>query len=148
MRNLILTGACVLSMCLALAACSNTRDLKHSTRTGKIFDIRVGDQLIPEQMRVRPGDEVRWVNARSEPINIVFVDELKDRLSCQNGFVTGGSIKGMFSENAPIARITTLQPNDHASLCFASAGTYTYNTRMDAVVAGGEKNLRGNIVVE
>ncbi len=67
MRNLILTGSCVLSICLALVACSNTPDLKHSTRTGKIFDIKIGDQLNPEQMRVRPGDEVRWVNTRNAP---------------------------------------------------------------------------------
>lgn len=148
MRSLIPTEVCLISMCLVLAACSNTPDLKHSTRTGKIFDIKVGEQIAPDQMQVRLGDEVRWINSRSEPINIVFVDNLKDRLSCQDGFITGGWFKGMFSENATVPRITTLQPNNHASLCFASSGTYTYNTRMDSVVPGGEKNLKGSIVVE
>ncbi len=146
MRNWIQSIA-VVTICLGLIACSSTPELKHSTRTGKIHDIRVGEQLQPQQLEVHLGDEVRWINSRSAPIDVAFVDDIKDRLSCQNGFVTGGFFKGIFSENAPVARITTIQPNEYASLCFAAAGEYMYNTRMQSVTPGGEKNFRGNVLV-
>jgi hypothetical protein len=47
-----------------------------------------------------------------------------------------------------VARITTIQPNEYASLCFATPGAYTYNARMDSTLPGSEKNLKGSIFVE
>lgn len=98
-------------------------------------------------MQVRLGDEVRWINIRGAAVDVVFVDNLKDRLSCQDGFIRGG-MKGMFSENASNPSVTTIQPGGSASLCFVSPGKYTYNARMEAMVPGGEKTLIGSILVE
>ena len=135
------------AMPVFLAACSSAPELKHSTRTGKIYDIKIGDQLMPQKLSVHPGDEVRWVNSRSAPIKIVFVDVIKDRVSCEHGFITGGAVTGMFSEDATKARITTVQPDDFASLCFATPGMYVYNARMESPTPGGEKNLEGVVQV-
>lgn len=147
MKRLLLVGIAAASMCLFLAGCSGPQ-LKHSTRTGKIHDIKVSERIDPEELHVHLGDEVRWINTRGGDIKLVFVDDLKDRLSCQDGFVTGGWFKGLFSENATVARITTVQPNEHVSLCFATPGAYTYNARMESSVPGSEKNVKGKVVVE
>lgn len=146
MKRFILVGIAAASMCLFLAGCGP--QLKHSTRTGKIHDIKVSDKLDPEQLQVHLGDEIRWINTRGANITVVFVDDLLDRLSCQKGFITGGFFKGLFSDNATVARITTIQPNEYASLCFATPGAYTYNARMDSTLPGSEKNLKGSIFVE
>lgn len=137
----------IIALSTLLGACNSGTDLKPSTRTGKISNIMIGEQIKPEEMQVHPGDEVRWVNIRNAPINVVFVDSLKDRLSCQSGFITGG-VKGMFSETAPKANTTSIAPNESASLCFMTPGTYVYNARMESTVPGGEKDLRGRVVVQ
>lgn len=146
MRFLLRKDVWLVMLPWVVMACSSGPDLKQSTRTGTIADIKIGEQLSPQRLEVRRGDEIRWINSRSAPIDIVFVDSLKDRISCQNGFVTGG-LTGMFSEDATKASVTTIEPDNYASLCFASPGTYTYNARMKAVVPGSEKNLTGTVSV-
>lgn len=138
----------LLTLTTLLVACNSGPDLKHSTRTGQISNIMVGEKIKPEQLQVHPGDEVRWVNMRNAPINVIFVDSLKDRLSCQNGFITGGAFKGMFSDSAPKANMTTIAPNESASLCFTAPGTYVYNARMESTVPGGELAVMGRVVVQ
>lgn len=147
MKSVLLMGIAAATLLAFLTACSGP-ELKHSTRTGKIHDIKVSERIDPEELHVHLGDEVRWINTRGADIKLVFVDDLKDRLSCQDGFVTGGWFKGLFSENVTVARITTVQPNQHASLCFATPGAYTYNARMESSVPGSEKNVRGSVLVE
>ena|SRR3982751_6604581 len=130
----------ILMVALCLAGCqtssplsSEKRDLAKFTRTGAIHDIRIGEAIAPEQLAVKAGDEVRWVNTRSASGQIVFTDSLKDKVSCHNKF------SGMDS--------TKVQPNDYVSLCFSSPGTYKYTARMGSPVPGGEKNLSGSLVV-
>lgn len=130
----------ILMVALCLAGCqtntplsSEKRGLAKFTRTGAIHDIRIGEAVAPEQLAVKPGDEVRWVNTRSASGQIVFTDSLKDKVSCHNKF------SGMDS--------TKVEPNDYVSLCFASPGTYKYIARMGSPVPGGEKNLSGIVVV-
>jgi len=138
----------VTALCLLwLAGCASETELWKSTRTGHIHDIKVGDSLSPERFDVRTGDEVRWINTRSAPVKIVFVDPIKDRVSCQKGFQHGG-LKGLFSDDASAIEVTTIEPNQYASLCFSAPGSYTYNARMEANTAGGEANLAGKIFVE
>ncbi len=111
-----------------------------------IHDIKVGESLNPPKLEVRVGDEIRWINTRSAPVRIVFVDPLKDRVSCQNEFEFGG-LKGMFSDEASNVGETTIEPNQYASLCISSPGSYSYNSRMVANTPGGETTLTGKIWV-
>ena len=131
----------ILGALLVMAGCqtgsplsSEQRELAKFTRTGAIHDIRIGEVVTPPQLTVKPGDEVRWVNVRSAPGQLVFTDTLVDRVSCQNKF--GGK------------DATTLLPNDYISLCFSSPGTYKYIARMGSPVPGGEKNLSGIVQVQ
>ncbi len=113
---------------------SQQRELAKFTRTGAIHDIRIGEVITPPQLTVKPGDEVRWINVRSAPGQLVFTDTLVDRVSCQNKFLGKD--------------FTTLGPNESISLCFSSPGTYRYIARMGSPVPGGEKNLSGIVQVQ
>ena len=106
-------------------------ELPKATRTGAVHDIRIGETISAPEIQVRPGDEVRWVNVRNAPGKIVFTDSLTNKVSCQNKFAGKDS--------------TTVSPNEYASLCFATPGTYTYVARMEATVPGGESILSGTI---
>ncbi len=136
----------ILVLGAALVGCAG-KDLAPSTRTGKIHDVRIGQDLNPKQVSVRVGDEVRWINSRSAPVKIVFVDSLSDKLVCQNSF-RSGRLMSMFSDEAGKLNVTTIEPNEYASLCFASSGSYVYNVRMESTAAGGEANTSGTVLVE
>ena len=132
------TYVCIaLGLVIIAAGCSTGKDLAQSTRTGKIHDIRIGHSIEPRELQVRPGDEVRWINARNAPVRVVFIDTLKDQVSCQKQFKL--SAKTTFSN---------ISPNDYSSLCFLSPGAYTYNTRMESTAPGGEENAVGRVYVE
>jgi plastocyanin len=125
--------ACLLTT--IAAGCSTGKDLAQSTRTGKIFDVRIGESLSPKEIEVRLGDEVRWVNARNGSVRIVFVDSLQDKLACQKNFKTK-------------TNTANISANDYASLCFMAPGAYTYNARMESPAPGGEVNAAGRVLVE
>ena len=64
------------------------------TRSGDLQDIFVKDSVSLSELRVNAGDEVRWTNKRMEPIQIVFFEPVRDRISCRNnfgGYFTGGT---------------------------------------------------------
>ena len=133
--------------CLVLTSCSTGKDLPQSTRTGNIHDVKISDVLRPKELQVRVGDEVRWVNARNGSVKVVFVNPLRDKVSCQNQFIMT-SLKGIFSADASGINTTTIDANKYASLCFSSPGAYTYNIRMESPAPGGEMNTSGRILVE
>jgi len=83
------------------------------TRSGDVKDIIIGDTLSPGEVLVSPGDEVRWVNKRAEPVRIVFLSPVSDKqLLCKNNF---GEL--MTPSNA-----ATLDTNETASACFRDPG--------------------------
>lgn len=134
-RFAILVVSVMIAGCQATSPLtSEKRELPKFTRTGAIHDIRIGEAIAPPQITVKPGDEVRWVNTRSAPGQIVFMDTLVNRVSCHHKFSGKDS--------------TPLQPNEYISLCFSSPGTYKYIARMGAPVPGGEKNLSGIVQVQ
>lgn len=138
---------CFIVLPLLFVACNTGPSLKHSTRTGNIADIKITERLNPQMLEVKRGDEVRWINSRGESVDIVFVDSLQGRLSCENGFFNGG-VTGMLSKNATNTNVTTIGPDKYASLCFTTPGTYVYNARMEASVPGSETNLKGTVSVK
>jgi len=92
-------------------------------------------------LRINPGDEVRWINQRSMPVTVEFLGAALDAVTCARGFGERGLTN-------PLGRLweeTTIEPNDGAGLCFTTVGTVIYNARMEPAVAGGETIESGTI---
>ncbi|MEX0830175.1 MAG: hypothetical protein WD032_08005, partial [Nitrospirales bacterium] len=108
------------------------------TRTGDVKDIMIGDDLTSGHIAVSPGDEVRWINKRSAPVRIIFLDpEWDNQLSCKNNF-------GGWMTRSDTAELAT---NEAASVCFRDAGTFRYTVRMESDRASGELNVSGIVKV-
>jgi len=109
------------------------------TRTGDVKDIIIGEKLSAPEVSVNQGDEVRWVNKRTDPVQIVFLDPVaNDRLSCKKNI--GGLMTG--SDTAKLAT------NESASACFRDVGQVRYTVRMDSTIPGdGITNVPGVIQV-
>ena len=120
---------------LLLAGCQGTPTV---TRSGDVKDIIVGDNLTAGEVAVSPGDEVRWVNKRTAPVRIVFIDPLWDKqLSCKNNF-------GGLMTPSDTAKLAT---NETASVCFRDPGYYRYTVRMESARTTGELNVSGVVKV-
>lgn len=108
------------------------------TRTGDVKDIIIGDNLTSGDIAVNPGDEIRWVNKRTLPVRVVFIDEIWDKqVSCKNNF-------GGWKTSGDTAQLAT---NETASVCFRDAGTFRYTVRMESARTTGELNVPGVIKV-
>ena len=108
------------------------------TRTGDVKDIMIGDSLTSGYIAVGPGDEVRWINKRTAPVQIVFLDpEWDKQLSCKNNF-------GGWMTRSDTAQLAT---NETASVCFRDAGTFRYTVRMESDKAIGNLNVPGVVKV-
>lgn len=111
---------------LIIVGCAS---IAETSRTGTIHDIRFDERMTPTTLNVRVGDEVRWVNHRSTPIQVEFLEDALQDVVCSRGF---SDRLGRSQEQA------TVQPNESISLCFGSVGTVSYNARMATAVAGGQ----------
>ena len=120
---------------LFVLGCQNTPTV---TRTGDVKDIIIGDNLSVAELSVSAGDEVRWVNKRTAPVRIIFLDPMTDKqLSCQNTF--GGLMTP--SHTAKLAM------NETASACFRDPGYFRYTVRMEKAGVTGERNVPGVVKV-
>ena len=120
---------------LLLTGCQSTPTV---TRSGDVKDIIVGDNLTSGEVAVGPGDEVRWVNKRTAPVRIVFLDPMSDKqLSCKNNF-------GGLMTPSDTAKLAT---NESASVCFRDPGYYRYTVRMESARTTGELNVSGVVKV-
>ena len=120
---------------LLLTGCQGTPTV---TRSGDVKDIIVGDNLTSGEVAVSPGDEVRWVNKRTAPVRIVFLDPMSDKqLSCKNNF-------GGLMTPSDTAKLAT---NESASVCFRDPGYYRYTVRMESARTTGELNVSGVVKV-
>jgi plastocyanin len=99
--------------------------------------------MTPENLRVETGDEIRWINQRNTAVTVEFLEGAFDKVSCEQGF----SKRGLTNLRGAREESTTIKSNDSASLCFAVAGTVTYNARMESAVAGGQTIESGTIRV-
>jgi hypothetical protein len=108
------------------------------TRTGDVKDILIGDDLASGEIAVNPGDEVRWVNKRTAPVRIVFLDPLSEKqVSCKK------NIGGIMTPS-DTAKLAT---NESASICFRDPGYFRYTVRMESGLTTGEINVPGVIKV-
>jgi plastocyanin len=108
------------------------------TRTGDVKDIIIGDNHSLGEMVVSVGDEVRWVNKRTAPVRIVFLDTVSEKqLSCTNNF-------GGLMTPSNTAKLAT---NETASVCFRDPGYVRYTVRMESANMTGERNVPGVVKV-
>jgi hypothetical protein len=108
------------------------------TRTGDVKDIVIGDNLSSGETVVSAGDEVRWVNKRTAPVRIVFLDPVSDtQLSCTNNF-------GGLMTPSNTAKLAT---NETASAYFRDPGYVRYTVRMESANMTGERNVSGVVKV-
>jgi plastocyanin len=108
------------------------------SRTGAIHEVRIEDTLSQPNLTAEVGDEIRWVNVRTEPVSIEFTPESVQSLSCNRGF---SNIFGSSKDEAEV------DPGESVSLCFSKNGVYKYNVRMTAAVPGGKIIVPGVINV-
>lgn len=134
----LMTGAALLAVAAGCASIQGTDSIADTTRTGVIHDVSFEERMTPVSLRVRPGDEIRWVNKRSTPVTVEFLGDALADVTCQSGF---SSLLRRQQETA------TIEPNQSASLCFGMPGTVTYNARMTSPVAGGQMIESGTIRV-
>lgn len=128
--SIILT--CLVSLFLYTGCAMNLAD---SSRSGRVHDINIEQDVTPDEMTALIGDEIRWVNHRTGSVHVVFLDGDLEHVSCQRGFRS----LGMLQES------TKVTSGNAASLCFAKAGIYKYNVRMEANVPSGEIIYKGTI---
>ena len=120
---------------VCLGGCESTPTV---TRSGDVKDIIIGDNLSSGEVVVSPGDEVRWVNKRTAPVRIVFLDPVSDKqFSCKNNF-------GGLMTPSNTAKLAT---NETASACFRDPGYFRYTVRMESAGMTGEGNVPGVVKV-
>ena len=125
-------------LCVALLLLAGCQGTPTVTRSGDVKDIIVGDNLTSVEVAVSPGDEVRWVNKRTAPVRIVFIDPVTDKqLSCKSNF-------GGWMTPSGTAR---LDINETASACFRDPGYFRYTVRMESARTTGELNVSGVVKV-
>ena len=133
MNTMRLLGPGLLSL-LVLGGCESAPTV---TRTGDVKDIIIGDKLSATAVSVNPGDEVRWINTRTAPVRIIFLDPVDEKLSCKN------NIGGWMTRSDTIR----LGTSESASACFREVGPVRYTVRMESALPTGELNAPGIIQV-
>jgi plastocyanin len=108
------------------------------SRTGVIHEVRIEDTLSNPNLTVQAGDEIRWVNVRTESVSIEFTPESEESFSCNHGFTN------WLGRSKAVANVDL---GESVSLCFSKNGIYKYNVRMKAAVPGGAIIVSGVINV-
>ena len=121
-----------LTVVLLTAGCSSSPKTGTGTHT-----VRVGQQIDPLQVNAGRGDEVRWMNDRSQAIALVFPATDLNRISCRSGFQVVD--RTVLSAVVP--------PHSSASLCFSEQGKYDYQVRLDENIAGAETDRNASVWV-
>jgi plastocyanin len=134
------TKTMIIGAALLAVGCAT---VESTTRTGRIHEVRFAERMTPDNLRIEPGDEVRWINERSSPVTVEFLEGALDSVSCEEGF----SRRSLTNLRGAREESTTIRPMDSASLCFTVPGTVTYNARMESAVAGGQTIEPGTIRV-
>jgi plastocyanin len=121
-----------------LAIIAGCQSIPTSAKSGHVVDVPILSSEPVGDIAVNPGDEVRWVNKRTAPVQVVLIDPVSDKqVSCKNRF-------GGFMTRKDTAKVA---PGDTASLCFTDSGTFRYVVRMESSRETGEINVPGAIRV-
>src|SRR5689334_10152345 len=124
----------VLGTLLLTAGCASA---PYSSKGTTIHTVNVGPKIQPLQINAGRGDEVRWVNQRSEPIAVVFPKTDAVPITCRTGFKT--------VDQTILSAVVA--PNASASLCFSKIGKYDYQIRLDENIPGAEVDRNASVFV-
>ena len=93
--------------------------------------VEISGQVVPQELFVLPGEEVRWTNRRANAVRLGFLSvNLLNEVACEKGIATVfGTIRDL----------VIIPPGGSVSLCFAHFGELKYNVWFDA------ENPRGAI---
>ena len=133
MRTAMIIGfATLLSGCTMW---SNQPTVPETSRTAVVHDVHVSlTEIEPLDLRANVGDEVRFINDKTQPIRIVLIDGGKS-IACNKGF------------NGAIDQEADIKPGQYAGFCFSKPGTVKYMARDQTAVTGGEVVLPAQIFV-
>ena len=123
---------------LVTTGCSSTPSAssKGTTVQTKVHTVDVGPKIQPLQINAGSGEEVRWVNHRSQPIAVIFPKSDEVRISCRSGF-----------KNIDSVLSAVVAPNASASMCFSELGKYDYQVRLDENLPGAETDRNASVFV-
>jgi plastocyanin len=124
----------LLGMLLVTGGCASA---SYSSKGTKLHMVNVGSKIEPLQINAGRGDEVRWVNQRSEPIAVVFPKSDAVSISCRSGFKT--------IDQTILSAVVA--PNASASLCFSEIGKYNYQVRLDENIPSAEADRNASVFV-
>jgi len=124
----------LLGMFLFTAGCTSA---PYSSKGTRIHTVNVGPKIEPLQINAGRGDEVRWINQRSEPIAVVFPKTDAVPISCRTGFKT--------VDQSILSAVVA--PNASASLCFSEIGKYNYQVRLDENIPSAEADRNASVFV-
>jgi plastocyanin len=129
-----------IALLVLLSGCSNTMwankpTVPETSRTSVVHDVRVSlTDIVPAELRVNVGDEVRFINDKTQPVRIILIEAGKS-IACNKGF------NGLIDQEADI------KPGQYASFCFNKTGAVKYMAREQQAVTGGEQVLSAHILV-
>ena len=134
MRPMMAIGIVIL-----MSGCSNAWTNKptvpETSRTAVVHDVRVSmTDIAPAELRVNVGDEVRFINDKTQPVRVILIEAGKS-IACNKGF------NGLIDQQADI------KPGQYASFCFNKTGAVKYMARDQQAVTGGEQVLSAHIVI-
>ena len=133
---------------LVVIGCVSHRHFPESSLTGGVFEVKIGESMMPSFITAKRGDEVRWINVSDGLVEVSLVQTREELISCQKGFASTnlGYLMGTSEyENIVMA---TVRPNEFASLCFAIPGKYSYSVRKDPSINRSADKSTGSIIIE
>jgi plastocyanin len=114
---------------------TNKPTVPETSRTAVVHDVRVSlTDIVPAELHVNVGDEVRFINDKTQPVRIILIEAGKS-IACSKGF------NGLVDQEAVI------RPGQYASFCFNKTGTVKYMAREQQAVTGGEQVLSAHILI-
>jgi plastocyanin len=130
----------IIGLTVLLAGCSNSLwankpTVPETSRTAIVHDVHVSlTDIAPTELRANVGDEVRFINDKTQPIRIVLIEAGKS-IACNKGF------------NGTIDQEADIKPGQYASFCFNKTGAVKYMARDVTAVSGGEQVLPAQIII-
>ena len=111
---------CLVAAMAVLTACGHAPSTSAS-RT--VRTVEISQRVNPLVIYASPGEEVRWINARSNPVRIGFLSmRLLEDHHCQKGIV---DVFGQVNDHV------TIEPGESISLCPGKTGDLQYNVWFD-----------------
>lgn len=70
---------------LVTVGCVSHPPFPESSLTGKLFEVKISESVTPKMVIAKRGDEVRWVNTRSVPVDIIFAQSQDEMIPVKRG---------------------------------------------------------------